>query len=124
MFSLFGNNIEYSFRLVNEKAGHSGRTITDNPGYFYPGLSTRPVTGKTHQFVLQTDTWHDQMMILCYEMHSFRIIVADFAERISFAEQWKLVAESSQFHFTLSRAHRAHFFQLEIRKKAGHFKAS
>ena len=47
-----------------------------------------------------------------------------FAERISFAEHWKLVAESSEFHLTLSRAHRVHFFQLEIRnnKKAGHFK--
>ena len=66
-----------------------------------------------------------------YEMHSFRIIgvsgcndVADFAERITFAERWKLVAESSEFQLTLSRAaHRGHFFQLEIRKKkAGHFK--
>ncbi len=27
-----------------------------------------------------------------------------------------MVAESSEFHLTLSRAHRAHFFQLEIRK--------
>ena len=33
-----------------------------------------------------------------------------FAERISFAEHLKLVAESSEFHLTLSRAHRAHFF--------------
>ena len=83
--------------------------------------------------ILQTDTWHDQMAILYYEIHSFRIIyvpgcnnmfdyVADFAERITFAEHGKLVAESSEFHLTLSRAHRAHFFQLEIRKKAGHFK--
>ena len=35
----------------------------------------------------------------------------------------KLVAESSEFHLTLKRAHRVHFFHLEIRqKKAGHFK--
>ena len=42
-------------------------------------------------------------------------IVADIAEKISFAEHGKLVAESSEFHLTLSRAHKAHFFsQLEI----------
>ena len=40
----------------------------------------------------------------------------NFADRISFAEHGKLVAESSEFHSTLSRAHRAHFFQPEIRK--------
>ena len=44
-------------------------------------------------------------------------IVADIAERISFAEHGKLVAKSSEFHLTLSRAHKAHFFKLEIRKK-------
>ena len=44
-------------------------------------------------------------------------IIADIAERIGFAEHGKLVAESSEFHLTLSRAHKAHFFQLEIRKK-------
>ena len=44
------------------------------------------------------------------------------AERISLAEHGKLVAESSEFHLTLSRAHRAHFFKLEIRiKKSGTF---
>ena len=41
----------------------------------------------------------------------------NFAERISFAEHWKLVAESSEFHLMLSRAHRAHFPQLKMRKK-------
>ena len=40
-----------------------------------------------------------------------------FEEGISFAEHWKLVDESSEFHLTLKRAHRVHFFQLEIRKK-------
>ena len=40
-----------------------------------------------------------------------------FEEGISFAEHWKLVAESSEFHLTLKRAHRVHFFQLEIRQK-------
>ena len=46
----------------------------------------------------------------------------NFAERISLAEYWKLVAESSEFHLTLNRAHRVHFFQLEIRKISGTFK--
>ena len=49
------------------------------------------------------------MVILHCEIHSFRIIdvpdcndyVADFAERISFAKHWKLVAESSEFHRTI-----------------------
>ena len=35
----------------------------------------------------------------------------NFAERISFSEHWKLVAESSEFHLTLNRAD---FFQLKI----------
>ena len=34
--------------------------------------------------------------------------VFNFAERICLAEHGKLVAESSEFHLTLSRAHRAH----------------
>ena len=44
-----------------------------------------------------------------------------FEEGISFAEHWKLVAESSEFYLTLKRAHRVHFFQLEIRQKNGTF---
>ena len=40
-----------------------------------------------------------------------------FEEGISFAEHRKLVAESSEFNLTLKRAHRVHFFQLEIRQK-------
>ena len=52
--------------------------------------------------------------------HTF---VYNFSERISFAEHGNLVAESSESHLTLNRAHRAHFSLLEIRKKkAGHFK--
>ena len=43
--------------------------------------------------------------------------VADLAERISVAEHWKLVAESSEFHLTLSRAHRAHFFSTRNTQK-------
>ena len=46
-------------------------------------------------------------------------IVADIAERISFAEHGKLVAESSEFHLTLSRAHKAPFSNSKYAKKAG-----
>ena len=47
----------------------------------------------------------------------------NFAERISFAEHGKLVAESSEFHLTLQRAQMAHFFPIRnTPKKAGHFK--
>ena len=53
-----------------------------------------------------------------WQLSRFRIIdvpvcndiVADIAERISFTEHGRLVAESSEFHFTLSRAHKAQFF--------------
>ena len=41
----------------------------------------------------------------------------NFAERISFAEHWKLVAESSEFHLTPIRAHRAHFSNFRYAKK-------
>ena len=34
----------------------------------------------------------------------------NFSERISIAEHWKLVTESSDFHLTLSRAHLEHIF--------------
>ena len=44
-------------------------------------------------------------------------ICCDIAERISFAEHGKLVAESSEFQLMLIRAHKAHFFKLEICKK-------
>ena len=47
----------------------------------------------------------------------------NFTDRISLTEDGKLVDESSEFHLALSRAHRAHFSKLEIRKKkAGHLK--
>ena len=52
---------------------------------------------------------------------NFNDYVSDFAEQISFSEHWKLVTESSEFQLTLSRVHRAHFFQLEIRQKSGTF---
>ena len=41
----------------------------------------------------------------------------NFAERTNFAEHWKLVAESSEFHLTLGRPHIAHCLQLEIRQR-------
>ena len=45
----------------------------------------------------------------------------NFAERISFGEHWKLVAESSEFHLMLSRAHSAHFCPTQNTQKTGHF---
>ena len=70
------------------------------------------------------------MVLLYYEIGAYTVseslmslfvscndIVADIAERINFAVHGKLVTESSEFHLTLSRAYKAHFFQLEIRKK-------
>ena len=41
-----------------------------------------------------------------------------FEEGISFAEHWKLVAESSEFHLTLKRANRVHFSNSKYPKKA------
>ena len=38
-----------------------------------------------------------------------------FAERISFAEHGKLIAESSEFHLKLKRAHREHLFPTKKR---------
>ena len=40
-----------------------------------------------------------------------------FAERISFAEHWKLFAESSEFHLTLSTAHGAQFSNSKYAKE-------
>ena len=46
--------------------------------------------------------------------------VYNFAERISFAEHWKLVAESSELHLTLSRSHLERIFSnSKYAKKAG-----
>ena len=42
------------------------------------------------------------------------------ARQISFAEHGKLVAESSEFHFTLSRAHFSKFYNLSLREKNRH----
>ena len=41
----------------------------------------------------------------------------NFADRISFAEHWKLAAESSEFHLTLSSTYRAHFFPIRNMQK-------
>ena len=45
--------------------------------------------------------------------------IHNFAEGISFVEHGKFVAESSEFHLTLSRSHRAHFSN----SKYGHKKS-
>ena len=48
----------------------------------------------------------------------------NFSERISIAEHWKLVAESSESHLTLSRAHLERIFSnSKYAKKAGYFKS-
>ena len=73
-------------------------TIHDNPGYIYPGPYTARIKSQLNK----------------QEKHT---AFYNFAVLISFAEHWKFVAESSEFQLTLSRAHRAHFFKLEIRKK-------
>ena len=72
-----------------------------NSGYLHPG-PTRPGLNRHKHNILQTHTWHDKMVILYYEMQFQN-------NRTSFAERWKQVAESSEFHWTLSRAHRARF---------------
>ena len=63
----------------------------DNPGYLYPG----PYAALTKS-QLYKQAKHTQ--------------VYNFAERISFAEHWKLVAKSSEFHLTLSRVHLERIF--------------
>ena len=81
--------------------GFARATITRDifipgPGYLYPGPYAVRIKAKQTTFY-------------------------KFEEGISFAEHWKVVAESSEFHLMLKRAHRVHFFQLEIRQKSGTF---
>ena len=119
---------------ANEKAGQSGRQSVKMTKRKKRELVFSPPPGgttvvhrldaidfaratitwrKTHN-ILQTDRWYDQMVIL-YKIHSFRIIdvpacndmlptsQSELAMPI-IAEYSKLVAESSEFHLTLSRA--------------------
>ena len=58
----------------------------DNPGYHYPALTWPRTESQVNKQAKHTTFYN-------------------LSERISIAEQWKLVAESSEFHFTLSRAH-------------------
>ena len=62
----------------------------DNPGYLYP----RPYTVRTKS-QLNKQAKHATFY--------------KFEEGISFAEHWKLVAESSEFHLTLKRANSVNF---------------
>ena len=73
--------------------------LNGSPGYLYPG----PYAARIKSQQAKHTTFYN------------------FTERISFAQHGKLVAKSSEFHLTLSRAHRVHFFHLEIRKKSGTF---
>ena len=92
---------------VSYRCDYSWHTAT-TPGTRL--LLDRSVAGpKVGDYSCRTKSQHNEQA-----KHNF---FYNFAERISFADHWKLVAESSEFHLTLSRAHRAHFSQLEIRKK-------
>ena len=73
----------------------------DNPGYLYPG-----------PYAVRTKSQHIRP-----NKQAKHTTFYTFEEGISFSEHWKLVAESSEFHLTLKRAHIVHFFQLEIRQK-------
>ena len=84
---------------ANEKAGQSGRKSGSLYFFSPPGGVTGTVVHRL-----------DATQILPELRYNF-------AERIGFSEHWKLAAESSEFHLTLSRAYRAHFFQFEILKK-------
>ena len=108
----------------NWYCGTSSRRYTDFPGAIAFRAAMRP--GLSRSTIFQTDKWHDKMVILYYEIHSFRIIDDHRCDNMLPTSQselalptTKLVSES--FHLTLSRAYRAHFFQLEIRKKSGTF---
>ena len=101
---------------ANEKADQSGRKNVKSEIYIF-------FHRQGAQLVLKFIVWTLDATRTLLELtkYSFRIIdvpgcnyVADFTERISFPEHWKLVADSSEFHLTLSRAH---FFQLQIRIK-------
>ena len=75
----------------------------DNLGYLYPGPYAVRTMSQLNKQAKHTTFYK-------------------FEEGICFSEHWKLVAESSEFHLTLKRAHIVHFFQLEIRIKSGTFK--
>ena len=75
----------------------------DNQGYLYPGPCALRTKSQLNKLAKHTTFYK-------------------FEEGISFAEHWKLVAGSSEFHLTLKRAHRVHFSNSKYSKKAGHFK--
>ena len=113
MFLMFSAYLSYNSIGVNISERKSGTQWTkkrelgccpsyDNPGYLYHG----PYAVRTKS-QLKKQSKHTTFY--------------KFEEVISFAEHWKLVAGSSEFHLMLKRAHRVHFFQLEIRQKSGTF---
>ena len=77
----------------------------DNPGYLYRGPYVALTESQLNKQAKHTKFYH-------------------FSERISIAEHWKFVAESSEFHLTLSRAHLERIFSnSKYAKKARHFKS-
>ena len=79
-----------------DQAIHGFCPSYDNPGYLYTGPYAVRTKSQLNKQATHTSFYK-------------------FEEGISFAERWNLVAESSEIHLTLKRAHRVHFFQLEIR---------
>ena len=63
----------------------------DNSGYLYPGPYAVRTMSQLNKQAKHTTFYK-------------------FEEGICFFEHWKLVAESSEFHLTLKRAHIVHFF--------------
>ena len=90
----------------------SSRRYTDFPELRYPGKSLflRSSVDRTQKYLSELNKQ-------AKHTHFY-----NFADRINFSEHWKLVNESSEFHFTLSRAHRAHFSNSKYAKKAAHLK--
>ena len=74
----------------------------DNPEYLYPG-----------RYVARTESELNKQAQFTK--------IYQFSERISIAEHWKLVAESSEFHLALSRAHLERIFSNSNFAKNGTF---
>ena len=78
-----GGATEYiAYRSVRYCTVHGFCPCYDNPGYLYPGPYAVRTKSQLNKQAKHTTFYK-------------------FEEGISFAEHWKLVAESSEFHLTL-----------------------
>ena len=113
---------------AHEKAGQSGRkSVKSWSSYFlsatrgrnwYCSTSSRRYTDFARRTITRDIFNPGPTRNKQAKTHTF----FNFAERISFAEHGKMVAESSEFHLTLTRAHTIAFFPTgNTKKKAGHF---